>query len=757
MEIKLDNVTKYYQDSGKSTKGIEDVSLTFKTDGSFVVITGESGAGKSTLIRILTGLEDFDEGEISFDGEPLSGMNDAKRVQMYANNISFVFQDYNLVESFTSEENVILALLKQGMELKQAKKKAVEALTRVGLTDQIKMKTSRLSGGERQRVAIARSLALDTKVIIFDEPTGNLDQETSKSIIDLIDQVKGDRLIIYVTHEFYQVQDYVTRHIVLADGHVIKDEEIRKAQNQDNASKADGEKKKFSIKSYIYSSCLFSFRRIGRFIATFIAMALAVGVMFSGAVVSAATLILQGSLQSSKTDQNMALFGNDLTVKKAAYDEKDTSFENALGDNLGLLRTTGLKLYSSAKVDTYTPSAGVSLAPSLACPLGVVSTFLDKLTLIAGEDNKPSEDKAYIILQAGSAKSFSDYYTESKALLNLKQKMSYIGYSFSTESALAVKAFLSQGPEVTIAGIYETSSALVNYSQGMLLVSKSKAEEVSQYLSSVLGKNPNCGAISAYQSTDTYSFAAEDAEGNNINWQNSSYFLQAVSNGYASEANLFISKNYEGQDISIEINGVKIPVSALDNVTYFSPSLSTYEMVYADAALQVAANKFALYKDFQFESAKEAEDGKALLDKNGTESYLHAAYQVNIVKAADINKMDVLSRVSTMFVFAGALVDLFILMLIIRAILNKFYYRKDDDQKVLTYIGYSLKDMVIINLMEFVTISVVTIVAFYVPMVLCVSAVNQAFNLLPGLFVTAIVFSLLFAVITALPKRRRHN
>ena len=111
MEIKLQNVTKYYQDGDKSTKGIENISMSLKTDGSFVVITGESGAGKSTLIRILTGLEDFDEGDITFDGVPLSGMSDQERLDLYSKNISFVFQDYNLVESFTAKENIKLALI----------------------------------------------------------------------------------------------------------------------------------------------------------------------------------------------------------------------------------------------------------------------------------------------------------------------------------------------------------------------------------------------------------------------------------------------------------------------------------------------------------------------------------------------------------------------------------------------------------------------------------------------------------------------
>ncbi len=227
MQIVLDNVTKYYYDNGKSTKGVENISLTFQTDGSFVVITGESGAGKSTLIRIMTGLDDFDEGEIYFDNKPISGISINEKAEIYSKNISFVFQDYNLVESITARDNIVMALLKRGFSIKECKTKAEEALTKVGLSEQIKTNVNKLSGGEKQRVAIARSLALDAKVIVFDEPTGNLDDSTSKKIIDLIESISQGKLILYVTHDYDLVKDYATRHIVLSDGNVIRDENLR--------------------------------------------------------------------------------------------------------------------------------------------------------------------------------------------------------------------------------------------------------------------------------------------------------------------------------------------------------------------------------------------------------------------------------------------------------------------------------------------------------------------------------------------------
>lgn len=122
MEIRLKNVSKYYKDGEKSIKGVEDVSLSFNTNSSFVVITGESGSGKSTLIKILTGIEDFDEGEIYFDDVILSQLSNEERKEIYSDNVSFVFQDYNLVESFSALENIVIALIKKAIQLRKVKK-----------------------------------------------------------------------------------------------------------------------------------------------------------------------------------------------------------------------------------------------------------------------------------------------------------------------------------------------------------------------------------------------------------------------------------------------------------------------------------------------------------------------------------------------------------------------------------------------------------------------------------------------------------
>ncbi|MBO4540698.1 MAG: ATP-binding cassette domain-containing protein, partial [Bacilli bacterium] len=286
MEIRLVDVSKYYYGDGSFAKGLESVNLSLKTDGSFCVITGESGAGKSTLIRILTGIEEFDEGEIYFDDKPLTGLSEKERQALYSANVSFVFQDYNLVESLSAIDNIVLALLKHGLTVKEAKEEAKAALKDVGLEKQAKKKASKLSGGERQRVAIARSLALKTKIIIFDEPTGNLDPSTAKEIIELINRLKDNRLIVYVTHDYPLVEEFATRHIVLSDNHVESDTVLKEGGTF--GEPMIQEEPKMLAGSYFYIGQAFTFSRLSRLIST--CLVLLSGALFAFGVASLATM-----------------------------------------------------------------------------------------------------------------------------------------------------------------------------------------------------------------------------------------------------------------------------------------------------------------------------------------------------------------------------------------------------------------------------------------------------------------------------------
>ncbi len=223
--LELKNIGKIYVSEGNVSVGIRGVDLTFDA-GEFVAVTGMSGSGKSTLLNVISGMDTYEEGELFVDGEPTSHYIQKDWEAYRKEYISFIFQDYNIIESFTVLQNVELALLAIE-DPRERRKKALELLRRVGLEKHIHHKGSKLSGGQKQRTVIARALAKDSPIILADEPTGNLDSQSSKEIIDLLREVSRDKLVIVVTHNFDEVEACATRHVRIHDGAVEIDHAIR--------------------------------------------------------------------------------------------------------------------------------------------------------------------------------------------------------------------------------------------------------------------------------------------------------------------------------------------------------------------------------------------------------------------------------------------------------------------------------------------------------------------------------------------------
>lgn len=220
--LKLENISKFYHEGNLVTLGLRKISLEFH-QGEFVAITGESGSGKSTLLNVLSGIDSYEDGEFYVEGEETSGFDDQDWENYRRNYIGFIFQNYNLIDSYTVLENVEAAMVVQGISAKERRERAKEIIAKVGLTDHINHKATKLSGGQKQRVAIARALAKNTKIIVADEPTGNLDSESGKQIIALLSEISKEKLVLLVTHNYEMVADYVSRKIKLADGEVVED------------------------------------------------------------------------------------------------------------------------------------------------------------------------------------------------------------------------------------------------------------------------------------------------------------------------------------------------------------------------------------------------------------------------------------------------------------------------------------------------------------------------------------------------------
>lgn len=218
--IEIKNITKSFKDGEKETQVLKGIDFSVK-NGEFISIMGRSGAGKSTLLYQMSLLDEPTTGEINIDGHTTSKMKSEEKVSFRLKKFGYVFQDYALLPELTAQENVALPLLMQGMEKKKAYAKAGDALIKVGLGHRISNLPSQLSGGEQQRVSVARAVAHDPKVLFADEPTANLDIESSTLVMDIFKELHaGGQTIIMVTHEeeYAKLAEKIVR---LADGRII--------------------------------------------------------------------------------------------------------------------------------------------------------------------------------------------------------------------------------------------------------------------------------------------------------------------------------------------------------------------------------------------------------------------------------------------------------------------------------------------------------------------------------------------------------
>ena len=220
--IRLKNVSKFYYSKGIIASGITRINLDLDV-GEFVVITGESGSGKSTLLNVISGLDTYEEGEMYIEGKETSHYSAADFEEYRQKYISCIFQNFNLVSSYTVYQNVALAMQIDGRSNEEIKEKVPEIIEKVGLTEFTRRKVSRLSGGQKQRVAIARALAKDTRILVADEPTGNLDSDSAQGIVELLTEIASDKLVIVVTHNYEQFKNHATRVIKMHDGRIAED------------------------------------------------------------------------------------------------------------------------------------------------------------------------------------------------------------------------------------------------------------------------------------------------------------------------------------------------------------------------------------------------------------------------------------------------------------------------------------------------------------------------------------------------------
>ena len=220
--LQITDICKQYKTGNFIQKALNHVSFNLR-DNEFVSILGPSGSGKTTLLNIIGGLDRYDSGDLIINGISTKKYKDRDWDSYRNHTIGFVFQSYNLIPHQTILSNVELALTISGVSKAQRREKAIDALTKVGLGQQIHKKPNQLSGGQMQRVAIARALVNDPDILLADEPTGALDSETSIQVMDLLKEVAKDRLVVMVTHNPKLAKEYATRIVTLKDGVILDD------------------------------------------------------------------------------------------------------------------------------------------------------------------------------------------------------------------------------------------------------------------------------------------------------------------------------------------------------------------------------------------------------------------------------------------------------------------------------------------------------------------------------------------------------
>lgn len=220
--IKIKDLIKTFKDGEKETKVLKGIDLEIK-EGEFVAIMGRSGAGKSTLMYQMSLLDEPTAGEIFLDGKDTHNLNMEQKIDFRLNELGYVFQDYALLPDLTAIENVSLPMLMQGKTKTKAYKIASEFLERVGLGEHLEKLPNQLSGGEQQRVSVARAIAHKPKILFADEPTANLDNESSRKVIEIFKELnKEGQTIVMVTHE-EEYSKYADRIIKLDDGVIVKE------------------------------------------------------------------------------------------------------------------------------------------------------------------------------------------------------------------------------------------------------------------------------------------------------------------------------------------------------------------------------------------------------------------------------------------------------------------------------------------------------------------------------------------------------
>ena len=343
----LKDIVKDYPTGDSTVRALRGIDINFR-ESEFVSILGPSGCGKTTLLNLIGGLDKYTEGDLVINGKSTKEFTDADWDTYRNHSVGFVFQSYNLIPHQTVLSNVELALTLSGVSKKERRERAIEALERVGLGEQINKRPAQMSGGQMQRVAIARALVNNPDIILADEPTGALDTETSVQIMDLLKEIAQDKLIVMVTHNPQLAEEYSSRIISVLDGRIIgdtnpfepTDEDFQNEKTKAAEERAKGKKPSMNLRTAFTLSLQNLFTKKGR--TSMVAFAGSIGIIGIALVLAMRT----GINRYIARVESDALMLFPMSVEKEATNT-DSLLETAMGLNplLGVDHDTEDALY----------------------------------------------------------------------------------------------------------------------------------------------------------------------------------------------------------------------------------------------------------------------------------------------------------------------------------------------------------------------------------------------------------------------------
>ncbi len=337
--LNLINIVKNYDVGGQKVTALKGIDIEFRKN-EFVSILGPSGCGKTTLLNIIGGLDRYSSGDLIISGKSTKEYKDSDWDTYRNHTIGFVFQSYNLIPHQSVLSNVELALTLSGVSKSERKKRAQEALIKVGLGDQLDKKPNQMSGGQMQRVAIARALVNNPEILLADEPTGALDSETSVQIMDILKEVAKDRLVIMVTHNPELAEKYSTRIIKLFDGKVVGDSDPIKEEIIEEKDNKKHKKPSMSVFTALSLSLNNLFTKKARTILT--SFAGSIGIIGIALILSLSSGV---QIYINRVEED-TLSSYPISIEQTGTDISELA-QSLMGDNKSDIKKQNGKIYSN--------------------------------------------------------------------------------------------------------------------------------------------------------------------------------------------------------------------------------------------------------------------------------------------------------------------------------------------------------------------------------------------------------------------------